>query len=626
MQRWHPLPAAVYSLVEQTAASVLLESAPSRNASSQSRLFLSPSRILTPRSAGELNGMFLQIEEAVGRGYFAAGHFSYECGNCFEPAARMRMPAAGQPLAWFGIYEECCVFDHLAGTWIGSEPSGISSLPAPPAGRIDIADIDVTLPESQYADRIARIHDAIRAGDVYQLNFTFPLRFRFTGGAAALYAELRRRQAVEYGAFVHGLRGDYVLSFSPELFFQVEQHPGGRRITTRPMKGTVRRGRTTPEDRQVAEWLQNDEKNRSENLMIVDLLRNDLGRLCEFGSVQVDNMFAVERHETLWQMTSTVSGELRPDVNTRDILRALFPSGSVTGAPKIRAMQLIAELESEPRNVYTGAIGYFSRDEAVFNVAIRTIELNGANARMGIGSGIVIDSDAADEYRECRLKAEFLKRPQPEFELLESLLWDNGYPLLEMHLDRMEDSAVYFDFEFDRAGIRGQLLAAGESIPEGEKRKVRLLLKKNGDARVEHELIAALSDGRAVRLCVARERVDPGDRFYFHKTTHRPLYARALKAAQEVGFDDVLFLNQAGEITETALANLFIETGGRWFTPRLESGLLAGVYRRLLLEKRPEIEQCVLRANDLKAADCVYVTNAVRGLRRAVIDWEAQVL
>jgi para-aminobenzoate synthetase/4-amino-4-deoxychorismate lyase len=256
-------------------------------------------------------------------------------------------------------------------------------------------------------------------------------------------------QPVQYSAFLHGENWQ-ILSFSPELFFRLKDH----RIVTRPMKGTARRGADLMEDENIAHWLQNDLKNRSENVMIVDLMRNDLGRICEYGSVRVDRLFAVEKYETLFQMTSEVSGTLRPGVRSSDIFASLFPCGSVTGAPKHRTMEIIQELEGGPRGVYTGAIGFFSpAREAVFSVPIRTVVLENNRGAMGVGSGIVIDSRAEEEYRECLLKFEFLTRCEESFQLLESILWNDGYSFLPLHLERMESSAAYFGFNFDRASI-----------------------------------------------------------------------------------------------------------------------------------------------------------------------------
>jgi para-aminobenzoate synthetase/4-amino-4-deoxychorismate lyase len=299
----------------------------------------------------------------------------------------------------------------------------------------------------------------------------------------------------------------------------------------------------------------------------------------------------------------------------------------VTGAPKIRAMQLLAGLEEEPRGVYTGMIGYFSQRESVASVAIRTLEIDASetgrpSAKMGVGSGIVIDSDAADEYRECRLKAQFLTGRAPRFELIESLLWAGGFPLLELHLDRLEDSAEYFDFRLDRAEIRSRLIAAGAAMPDDGPRKVRLLVSKDGSSAIESEQLRSAS-AAAVRVSIAAERTDASDTFYFHKTTNRPLYARTLQAAQQAGFDDVLFLNREEEVTESAIGNVFIEKDGMLWTPPVACGLLGGVFRRHLMETRNDVAERILRLEDLKAADRIYLSNAVRGLRAVEIDWES---
>jgi len=626
---WHPLPAEVYALVEQTPATVLLESS-KPGAGVFSSLFIEPLQIVVVSNPGELRGLFARIEEAVAAGHFAAGFFAYECGAAFEPkAAGLRCGQSGAsteagPLAWFGIYERCHRFSHDSGRFVDGDPASLARVRKADraGGSVGAVGIIPGLTEQQYKARIEQIHEWIRAGDVYQLNFTFPLRARVTERPAALYERLRLRQPVEYGAFVHCEPGCHILSFSPELFFRIDPQGEGCQITARPMKGTARRGRTTAEDRDVAKWLRNDVKNRSENVMIVDLIRNDLGRLCNYGTVRVENLFEVERYPSLWQMTSTVRGELRPEIGFEQILRALFPCGSITGAPKVHAMQLLAEIEQEPRGVYTGAIGYFSRERTVFNVAIRTLDLVGESATMGVGGGIVIDSDAREEYRECQLKAEFLTRAEEPFSLIESLLWRGEFPFMELHLDRLEDSAEYFGFVCDRAEVKAALLAAAETFPDQRSRKVRMLLNRNGGLHIEHEVIAEYEGAQTGRVQIAAERIDSGDRFFFHKTTRRSLYDSAWKMGNAAGFEDVLFCNERGEVTEGAVHNIFIERAGLWFTPPVACGLLAGIFRRHLLETRPEIEERILSLEDLKSADAVYVTNAVRGLRRVVIDWE----
>ncbi len=668
MKRRHPLPAEVYALVEHTPATVLLEGGKlnhSEGNEEQAReipwtqLFIAPVRVCAAWHAAEIPALFAEIESAVAEGLSAAGFFSYECGICFEPKASTRPSREGQPLAWFGIYARSYAFDHEAAVFLDGEPPELDRFRknGPPVKGHDFSRAEeaakeegalapeenltarFSLTEAEYAQRIAAIHEWIRAGDVYQLNFTAPFHVKFhlgaQGSVAALYAKLRARQPVDYGAFLHWQSGRHILSFSPELFFRIESDGLTRHIVTRPMKGTARRGRTTREDREIAEWLRNDPKNRSENVMIVDLLRNDLGRVARTGTVHADRLFDVERYATLWQMTSTVSAELRPEVGFHEIFRALFPSGSVTGAPKVRAMQRLAQLEEAPRGVYTGAIGFFSPQQTVFNVAIRTLELEGGSGTMGAGSGIVIDSDPAEEYRECLLKASFLAGPahrttdpfiarQPDkLFLIETMLWEGAYPLIDLHLDRLADSADYFGFACDRAAVNAALEEHARQFTDASPRKVRLLLiDSEGNVQIGSEPLPPNPDpNRAARVCISSHRTDPADPTLYHKTTQRPIYALEYLEAQRRGFDDVLFLNLRGEVTEGAISNVFIEKDGKWFTPPIECGLLAGVYRRHLLETRPEIEERVLFLYDLRQADGVYIANAVRGLRRVTIVW-----
>jgi para-aminobenzoate synthetase/4-amino-4-deoxychorismate lyase len=632
MIHWNCLPPEVYGLVEQTASTVLLECAKPGSPTPWTRLFTAPERILVASRPAELSGLFAEIESAVAQGFFAAGFFTYECGDSFEPKAHLRPAPAGEPLAWFGLYPRCHIFDHWSGEFVDGVPPGFDEFRKretvePPCA---IAPIEALLglAEPEYRERIHAIQEWISAGEIYQLNFTVPLAVSTPSRLDLLYQQLRRRQPVEFGAFLHTQPERRILSFSPELFFCMEGQGANRRITTRPMKGTAPRGRTTAEDQKQSEWLATDAKNRSENLMIVDLLRNDLGRLCSFGSVRVQELFAVERYPTLWQMTSTVSGNPRPEVGFQQIFRALFPCGSITGAPKVRAMQLLAQIEQQPRGVYTGAIGYFSPERSEFNVAIRTLEMNGLSGTMGVGGGIVADSDAPSEFRECLLKAEFLmhstERLPDQFSLVESLLWNGGFPLLELHLDRLADSADYFDFVCNREQIKAALLAYAAGFDGPMSRKVRLLVGRDGAAQIESEVLSAESSTRPTKVCIAQQCTDPSDPMLFHKTTHRPYYAAAFNAAAEAGFADALFLNCRDEVTEGAISNIFVEKNGQWFTPPVACGLLAGVQRRHLLQTRPDIEERVLVLDDLRQADAIYLANAVRGLRRVAIDWKVQ--
>ena len=399
------------------------------------------------------------------------------------------------------------------------------------------------------------------------------------------------------------------------------------------MKGTARRGRTTREDREIAEWLRNDPKNRSENVMIVDLLRNDLGRVARTGTVHADRLFDVERYATLWQMTSTVSAELRPEVGFHEIFRALFPSGSVTGAPKVRAMQLLAELEEAPRGVYTGAIGFFSPQQTVFNVAIRTLELEGGPGlcgSMGAGSGIVIDSDPAEEYRECLLKASFLTGPahrttepliasQPDkLFLIETMLWDGAYPFIELHLDRLTDSADYFGFACDRAAVKAALEEHARQFYGCIAAQSAAAAHRSRRQRADRERTPAAKSGPAsvARVCISlaphrsrRPHALPQD----HAAPH--LRARISRSAAP-RFRRRAVSESARRSNRRRHQQCVYRERRQWSTPPVECGLLAGVFRRHLLETRPEIEERVLYLNDLRQADCVYIANAVRGLRR----------
>ena len=633
----HPLPARMYEFAAATPGTVLLEGAAGeeldRNEEPWTRVFTAPLRICVAREAADVPGLFAQIEQAVDAGLCAAGFFSYECGAAFEPKAGVRLPRPGQPLAWFGIYEHACRFHHPSGEFEGGSPPGLgtmrgqlSAVPELAAVEASAIEAEFSLTAADYTRRIEAIHEWIRSGDIYQLNFTAPLNVRGGADAAAFYARLRTRQPSRFGALVHWELERRILSFSPELFFRVESCGETRRIVTRPMKGTAPRGRTADEDRAQAEWLGNDPKNRAENLMIVDLLRSDLGRIARTGSVRAEALFELEPLPALWQMTSTVSAELRDEVNFHAIFRALFPSGSITGAPKVRAMQLISALEDEPRGVYTGAIGFFSREQTVFNVAIRTLAMNGDCATMGVGGGIVIDSEPLSEYRECLLKAAFLgdvKEPPPErFSLIETLLWDREYPLLELHMDRLTNSARHFGFPCRRAEVESLLSEYATPFKAGTRQRVRLLLAPDGSIRIEHQpLEEPDAPAKTLRVSVARERTDPADPMLYHKTTNRPLYGPAFEAAVRMGYADVLFFNRAGELTEGAISNVFIEKNGRWATPAIECGVLAGVFRRHLLAARPEIEERRLYEADLRNADAVYLANAVRALRRVEIDW-----
>ncbi|MBN2338382.1 MAG: aminodeoxychorismate synthase component I [Acidobacteria bacterium] len=555
-----------------------------------------PVRILTARRTGEV----VPALEEVGRlvredGVHAAGFVAYEAAPAFDPALAAHPARGSFPLLWFGLYRE---------------PVEIA-LPEPDFGACALGPLRPGVSRELYAAAIARIHDYIRCGDTYQVNYTLRLRGSFRGDPWNLFLSMVRAQPAGYGAYIDTGRG-VVCSASPELFFRT----AGGALTAKPMKGTAGRGRTTLEDRRQAEWLHRSEKNRAENLMIVDMIRNDLGRVARTGSVRVPALFEIERHPTLWQMTSTVTAECdRPPV---EIFRALFPCASITGAPKIRTSAIIRELEPEARGVYTGSIGYLSPGGgAQFNVAIRTalVDRERRCVEYGAGGGIVADSAAGDEYGEALLKARVLQERPGGFSLLETLLWTpgEGWFLLGRHLDRMADSAAYFGYILDREELGGRLgrMAAAFSQP----RKVRLLLGERGEAKVEAAPLPPAGLG-PVRVRVAHGAVDSSDPFLYHKTTRREVYERAQR--RHPGAEDVLCANERGELTESTIANLVLEVDGGRFTPPVESGLLAGVFRGWLLE-RGEITERVLRPADLERSTGIWLVNSVRRWRRALL-------
>ena len=476
--------------------------------------------------------------------------------------------------------------------------------------------------EAEYTDALRTVRRHIGRGNVYQINYTAPLRFRMEGDPRGLYRRLRARQRVPYAAYLN-LGDQKILSCSPELFLRRD----GDRVITRPMKGTIRRGRTLAEDRALQEELANDPKNRAENLMIVDLLRNDLSVCCRPGSVTVPLLYETEPYQTVTQMTSTVEGRLRDDAGLADLLRALFPCGSVTGAPKRRAMRIIRELETTPRGVYCGAIGMAGPDDtAVFSVPIRTAVVEGNKGTMGLGSGVVWDSDPAAEYEECTLKGEFLTQGQSprsrpaadageNLKLIETMRHEEGgISLLDRHVDRLARSAEYFSFPFDEERFRRRVHRAVHGRGD-DVLKVRATLGRWGRITVTTSPVEEATD-EPWRLTLADERVDRTDPLFYHKTTRRGVYQRALETARAAGYDEAILLNQDGEVTEGTYSNLFVRQGDELWTPPIASGLLAGVYRDHVLDTRPDATERELSLDDLRTAGALYCCNAVHGVVR----------
>ena len=605
-----PLPPSISALAANTPNSVLLETSRFDADNHCSYLFLHPLRILAAHTPEEIPTLFHQIEQALAENLYLTGFLTYESGYSLQGITD-DTTQHDLPLACFGVYREPIVFDHNTGLFSGPP---MLPLPQPHSTQCEPAfsddEIALNLAPEDYRHKIEQIKERIAAGATYQVNFTDRIRLRTDVSPAELYLALRRQQPVAYGALVN-LAGRSILSLSPELFFRVRDHE----ITTRPMKGTWPRGLDAAEDALAALALHHDEKNRSEHIMIVDLLRNDLGRICSTGSIRVDGLFSVERYPTLLQMTSTVRGTLRSGIGWHELFRSLFPSGSITGAPKISTMRIIRNLEDSPRGIYTGAIGFIApTGDACFNVAIRTLVVDKNSATMGVGGGIVYDSDPAAEYAECLLKAAFLTRAQPPFDLIETLLWSDGYTLLPLHLDRLRLSCEYFDRPFDSAEIEARLHALAATFAPLSRHRVRLTLGPRGQIALTSSPLAP--SPTECRVTIAHERTTSTDVFLRHKTTHRPLYDRLFAAAQQSGFDEVLFRNQRDEVTEGAISNIFVRIEGRLYTPPLACGVLPGVFRRHLLEAVPRAEERILTLADLRAADELFLCNSVRGLRR----------
>jgi para-aminobenzoate synthetase/4-amino-4-deoxychorismate lyase len=463
----------------------------------------------------------------------------------------------------------------------------------------------------QYDEAIARIRSLIAAGDIYQVNYTLRLRATIDEDPQALFLRMIGANDALHGAYLDC--GDFVIcSASPELFFRLD----GENIASRPMKGTAARGLTHADDLACARQLSASEKDRAENVMIVDMVRNDLSRIAQAGSVKVPKLFELERYPTLWQMTSTVEAKTRAPVS--EILRALFPPASITGAPKIRATQVIADSERMARGVYTGCIGYIApHRQAQFNVAIRTavIDRQQGAVEYGLGSGIVWDSRSAAEYDECLLKARIVTAATPAFELLETLLWEpeGGYFLLAEHLRRLADSAKYFGMRVDIAAVRSHLSDLAATFPRNP-RRVRLRVDAKG--RIACESAALSVPAGPVRLAQAAAPIDASDPFLYNKTTHRKVYDDAKAARPDC--DDVILWNAHGEITETTIANLVLELNGEKFTPPVECGLLAGVFRGHVLATG-EIRERRMNLEDLHRASRIWTINSVRKWREAIL-------
>ncbi len=618
----------VLSILGHEEQFVFLETTKTTEENHLSFLFLNPVTKLCFQAGENPAHFFHQVQSFLDKGYYVAGWIAYELGYVLEPRLKecLRHDHPGT-LAELLVFKSPIIFNHKTGHFMGENPSVALPIPSfrPDIKRdtYEITNLRLNQPKDQYIDRIKAIKSYIAAGDTYQVNYTLKFLFDFEGSAETLYKTLRRNQSVSYGALMN--TGDVtVLSFSPELFFKKQDNI----CTVRPMKGTVKRGPTSRQDQELADYLRTDPKNRSENVMIVDLLRNDLGRLCTMGSVTVQSLFDVETFETLHQMTSTIQGELRSEVSWEELFRAIFPCGSVTGAPKIRTMEIIHELELEARGVYTGAIGYFTpTGDAFFNVPIRTVVLNENHGEMGVGSGIVYDSNPESEWDECSLKGKFLTDPLSDFKLLETMLWmpDTGYWLLDLHVSRLEKSARYFAYPMTRRNILKSLQAEEKYFQNNSPQRSRLTLDRYGKISItttecgQPEEMIFPGIPRPVnglpKITFSSIKTDPESPFLYHKTTNREIYDMERQHALAKGCLEVIFCNNKDEVTEGSITNVFIRRGDSLITPPVACGLLPGIFRSYFLDTfAGHVQEAVIYREDLENADAVYIANSVRGI------------
>jgi para-aminobenzoate synthetase/4-amino-4-deoxychorismate lyase len=576
-------------MAPRTTTAYVLADFPGPTGGTERLGFTAPHEVIVADTVAAVRPALERVARRSAEGFWAAGYVAYDAAPAFDAALRVA-GRAPMPLVWFGIY---------------ASPERPAQQPA--ALEIAAADWQPHTSRAEYENAIKDVRERVAEGAFYQTNHTVRLRSAWTADARATYESLRAAQPSSYAMYLD-IGRFRILTVSPELFFARAGHD----IVTRPMKGTARRGRWPAEDAAAAKTLSASTKDRAENVMIVDLLRNDLGRIAEVGTVDVTRLFDVERHPTIWQMTSTVTARLRADVTLPDVFAALFPSGSVVGAPKIAAAAWIAAHEQAPRGIYCGAIGIVRPGgDCTFNVAIRTLVVDNeaGTAEYGAGGGITADSTPAAEYDELLAKAAVLRGAAPRFELIETMRMSNGiYCRRDRHVRRVCASASYFDFADPAAAVERALTGCARNNPDGDHR-VRLLVSRDGSARTEAVSIAPLGAPQVWRYALATTPVSSREVFLFHKTTQRATYER--QRAAHPGADEVILVNERGELTECSVGNLVVEIDGQRLTPPQHCGLLAGVFREELLEQGTVAER-VLYPSDLSVATGVWLVNSLR--------------
>ena len=548
--------------------------------------FTQPIKELKTRKVAEVAALLAQVESYQEQGYYVVGYVSYEAAPAFEEKLAVHpAPLLGEYLLYFTVHDS---------VEKSSIPLTYDEVDMPSNWQ------EVTSKE-EYEKAIAQIHHHLRQGDTYQVNYTVQLKQDLSANPFAIYNRMVVEQEAGYNAYVeHDEMA--VISMSPELFFEQND----RELITRPMKGTTKRGLTDQEDLDQAAWLEQDPKNRSENMMIVDLLRNDMNRLSEVGSEHVERLCQVEQYSTVWQMTSTIKSQVRSDVDLVEIFRSLFPCGSITGAPKIATMEIIKNLEPQARGVYCGTIGILlPNGRRIFNVAIRTIQLHKGQAIYGVGGGITWDSTWESEYREVHQKAAVLYRKQVPFQLITTGKISQKYLLFkEEHIERLRKASRYFAYPFNPEYLRQRIVAECQTCHEEKDYRLKISISKSGDIDFcRQELIPLSLAFCQAQLCLQETSLQTP--FTYFKTTYRPHLT--------IGKQEKIYHNEKGELLETSIGNLVLQIAGKLYTPPINLGILPGIYRQHLLETG-QVEEKVLTLEDLAQAEAIYGCNAVRGL------------
>jgi len=566
---------------------------------SYSYLFSEPVEIITVSKKEDVKDHLKLIDNYLQKGLTGYALINYETGYLFEKKLEKYLSGKEQKLIRFYFFDDKNII-RLKSDDIEFNTGDIS--------KYSITDFNLNTTLEKFEENIKKIKNYIREGDTYQVNYTVKGKFNFSGSYSSFFQHLLFNQSAKYSAFIND-DDRFIISLSPEKFFSVK----GNEITSKPMKGTIKRGVNHETDFAAEQELVNSQKNRAENVMIVDLIRNDLGRIAKYGSVSVPQLFSTEKYESLFQMVSTISAKLKKEVTLGIILKNIFPCGSVTGAPKIRTMEIIKELEKEEREIYTGSIGLFDKDEANFNVAIRTLTVNKKTRRgeLGIGAGIVWDSDPQKEYEETLLKSKFLAEPENYFDLFETMRVENGkIVFLEEHIERLRLAAEFFLFNFKDKKIRKSLDDKILELDSGGKYKIKLILNKWGSVNIETSNLSLIPDN--IKIITSKKRINTQNKFQYFKTANRKLYDDEYQKYSARGFFDVIFLNEKDEMTEGSITNIFIRKGNSWLTPPLTSGILDGIYRSYFLRKMNNAAEKVISVDDLLRADEVKLVNSVR--------------